>query len=162
MSSYPSCQVNAAKSSVMFPYVQRKVVLRFYICSQNYLCVSYLWVIPMVTSYSNSRNLFWVLCHWCGIHHGPPSMRLFMLTLSHRPGISLTKKIVHSDLYASMIDTLSFEIGLHHQPLIKIFNQMFDIKSSIHIRGIIIEYLGNHQHQWWYPSHLLTVLIIDR
>ena len=46
----------------------------------------------MVTSYSNSRTLFRVLCHLCGIHHGPPSTRLFLSTSAHHPGNSLRNK----------------------------------------------------------------------
>ena len=45
----------------------------------------------MVTSSSNSKNLFQVSCHRCGIHHVPPSTRLFLSTLTHHPGISLRK-----------------------------------------------------------------------
>ena len=81
----------------------------------------------------NSITLFQVLCHRCGIHHGPPSMRLFLSTLDHHPRISLrNKNIVPWDLYALMTYYLALNIGSHHWPLIKRFNWVFDIKSSIH------------------------------
>ena len=48
----------------------------------------------MVTSYSNSRTLFQVSFRWCRIHHGPPSMRLFLSNSTHHLGISLRKKVV--------------------------------------------------------------------
>ena len=37
----------------------------------------------------HSRTLFQVSCRWCGIHHGPPSMTLFLSTSACHPGISL-------------------------------------------------------------------------
>ena len=46
----------------------------------------------MVTTYSTFQNFFLVLCHRCGIHHGPPLTRLFLLTSAHHPGNSLRNK----------------------------------------------------------------------
>ena len=40
----------------------------------------------------HSRTLFQVLCHRCGIHYVPPSMRLFLLSSTHHTGISLRYK----------------------------------------------------------------------
>ena len=40
----------------------------------------------------NSITLFLVSCCRCGIHHGPPSTRLFLSTLSHHLGNSLRNK----------------------------------------------------------------------
>ena len=40
----------------------------------------------------HSKMLFWVSCHRCGIHHGPPSTRLFLSTSDHHLGISLRNK----------------------------------------------------------------------
>ena len=108
MSWYIARQVNDSKSSVMPPYVQRKIVLRICICSQNYLSVSYLWVSPIVTPYSNYKNLFRVSFCWCGIHHGPPSTRLFLSTSTHLSGISLRNKVVPWYLYTSMKDFFAF------------------------------------------------------
>ena len=34
---------------------------------------------------------------------------------------------------------------------------MFDFNSFIQNRWIVLGYLGDHWHQWWFPSHLLTV-----
>ena len=48
-------------------------------------------------------------------------------------------------------------VGLHHSPLIERFHRMFEFNSFIHTRWIVLEYLGSHWHQWWFPSHLLTV-----
>ena len=80
----------------------------------------------------HSKTLFWVLCRRCGIHHGPPSTRLFLSTPAHHLWISLRNKLVPLGLYASMIDSLTFDIDSHHWPLIEIFDWVFDIKSSIH------------------------------
>ena len=40
----------------------------------------------------HSITLFWVSCRRCGIHHGPPSMRLFLSKSAHHPWISLRNK----------------------------------------------------------------------
>ena len=94
MSWYPLGQFNAAKYSVMPPNVQREFMLRVYLYSQNILCVStfdsFLWLHHT----KNSITLFQVSCHQCGIHHGPPSTRLFLSTSAHHPGISLRNNVV--------------------------------------------------------------------
>ena len=38
------------------------------------------------------RSLFQVSCHWCGIHHVPPSTRLFLSTSAHHPRNSFRNK----------------------------------------------------------------------
>ena len=40
--------------------------------------------------------------------------------------------------------------------------QVFDFKSLYSHLLECTRYLGDHFHKWWFPSHLLTVLIIDR
>ena len=40
----------------------------------------------------NSRTLFRFSCRRCGIHHGPPSMRLLLLTSAHHLRNSLRNK----------------------------------------------------------------------
>ena len=40
----------------------------------------------------HSRTLVQVSYRRCGIHHGPPSMRLFLSTSAHHPGISIKNK----------------------------------------------------------------------
>ena len=40
----------------------------------------------------HSKTLFRVLCCRCGIHHGPPSTRLFLSTSAHHSGNSLRNK----------------------------------------------------------------------
>ena len=62
----------------------------------------------------NSITLFRIMCFQCGIHHVPPSTRLFMSTLDHHPGISFRNKLVPLDMYALMIDSLALDIGSHH------------------------------------------------
>ena len=76
--------------------------------------------------------------------------------------IVLETILVPWDLYASMTDSLTLDIGSHHWHLIDRFDWVFDIKSSLHTQGIVLGYLGNHWHQWCSPSHLLTIHIIDR
>ena len=56
----------------------------------------------------------------------------------------LETSLVPWDLYDSMIYSLTLNIVSHHWPLIDRFHWVFNIKSSIHIRGIVLEYLGNH------------------
>ena len=56
----------------------------------------------------NSRTLFQVLCHCYGIHHGPPSARLFLSTSTHHLGISLRNIVVPSNVYALMAYFLAF------------------------------------------------------
>ena len=159
----PPRQFNASKSSVVSLNVQREFMLRFYTCSQNKFFVSVNFDSILWLHYTqNSRTLFRVSCHRCGIHHGPPLTRLFLSTSAHHPGISLRNKLVPWDLYALMIDSLTLDIGSHHWPLIERFDWVFDIKSSIHTQEIVLGYIGNHWHQWWSHLHLLMVLIIDR
>ena len=44
----------------------------------------------------------------------------------------LETSLVPWDLYASIIDSLALNIGSHNWPLIKIFDWVLDIKTSIH------------------------------
>ena len=82
----PPCQVNAAKSFVVFLDVQRDFWKFTYATKTTFESV--LWLIYL----QHSKNFFWVSCHRCGTHHGPPSMRLFLSTSAHHPGISLRNK----------------------------------------------------------------------
>ena len=63
-----------------------------YLCSQNSLCVSTFESVLWLLHSHHSKTMFLVLCHRCGTHHGPPSMRLFPLTSAHYPGNSLRNK----------------------------------------------------------------------
>ena len=105
---------------------------KFFLCSQNGLCVSTFESILWLLHSHHSRTMFWVSCRRCGIHHGPPLTRLFLSTSAHLPGISLRNKLVPWDLYASMKNSLTLDIGSHHWPLIERFNRMFDVRSFIH------------------------------
>ena len=72
---------------------KRENFLRVYTCSQNKFFESVTFELVLWLHHTqNSRTLFLVLCHQCGNHHGPPSMRLFPSTSSHHPGNSLRKK----------------------------------------------------------------------
>ena len=114
-------QFNVAKSSVLPPDVKSCWDFTPAI-KQIFLSVTFESILWLHHT-QNSITLFQVLCLRCGIHHGPPSMRLFLLTSAHHPGISLrNKNIVPWGLYALMIDSLAFDIGSPHWPLIKIFN----------------------------------------
>ena len=62
---------------------------KFYLCSQNSLCVSTLKSVLWLIHSHHSKTMFWVSFHQCGTHYGPPSMRLFPLTSAHHPGNSL-------------------------------------------------------------------------
>ena len=132
-----------------------------YLCSQHSLCSSTFELVLWLLHSHHSRTMFQVSCRRCGTHHGPPSMRLCPSTSVHHLGNSLrNKNLVPWDLYALMADSLALNIGSHHWPLIDRINWVFDIRTSIHTQYIVLGYLGNHWHQWWSPSHLLTVHII--
>ena len=117
---------HAAKSLVMPLDVQRKK--EFYPCSQKNLCVStlrqsYGYFIYNIPEFGSK-----VLCHRCGIHHGPPSTRLFLLTSTHHLGNSLRNKfsilrsIYLSDIFSHFqhrFTSLSLDqnipLGVRHQ-----------------------------------------------
>ena len=82
---------HAAKSFVVSPDVQREVE-EVYPCSQNNLCVSTFESVLWLPHSHHSRTLFQVSCRRYGIHHGPPSTRLFLSTSAHHPRNSLRKK----------------------------------------------------------------------
>ena len=89
----PPRQVNAAKSLVVSPYVQKGNCFESLHLHSNYFFVSvtfesvlwlhYLWY---------SKTLFQVSFRRCGINNGPPSTRLFLSTSSHHLGGSLRNK----------------------------------------------------------------------
>ena len=60
-----------------------------------------------------------------------------------------------------MAGYLCFNMSFHHWLLIERSHRVFDSKSFIHIWWYVLRYLENHLHQWGFPSHLLTVYIID-
>ena len=92
---------------------------KFYLCNPHSPCVSIFESSIWLLHSHHSRTMFWVSCRRCGTHHGPPSTRLFLLTLAHHPGNSLrNKNLVPWYLYASIKDSLSLDIGSHHRPLI--------------------------------------------
>ena len=94
MYCYPLGQVNVTKSSIVSLDVQMEVILRVCIYSQNFVLVTFE-LILWLRHTQNSITLFRFLCRQCGIHHGPPSTRLFLTTSDHNQGISLgNKKIV--------------------------------------------------------------------
>ena len=88
---------------------------KFYLCSQNSLCVStFESVLWLLCSEFRVKTMFQVSCRRCGTHHGPPSTRVFPSTSAHRLGTSLrNKNLVPWDLYALMEDSLALDIGSH-------------------------------------------------
>ena len=124
---------HAAKSFCRAAQCSKGNLKNFYLCSLHSLCVSIFELVIWLLHSYHSRTMFRVLCHWCGTHHGPPSMRLFSSTLAHHLGTSLrNKKLVPWDLYALMTDPHAFNKGSHHWYLIERLNWVFNIKSSIH------------------------------
>jgi hypothetical protein len=85
-----------------------------------------------------------VSCHLWGIHQGPPSMSLFLLTSTHYPRTRLRNQLVPWDLHASMAGLLTSDSGFTSLTFDQMIPQMFDFISSIHIRWNVLEYLGNH------------------
>lgn len=70
-----------------------EIVLRFYTCSQKQIFVSVTFESVLWLHHTqNSRTVFPVLCHRCGIHYGPHSMRLILSTSAHHPRISIKNK----------------------------------------------------------------------
>ena len=77
------CVVRCSKGSRNFTFAVKTIFVL--VPFESVLWLHYL---------QHSRTLFWVSCHRCGIHHGAPSMRLFLLTSAHHPGNSLRNKKV--------------------------------------------------------------------
>ena len=72
---------------------KRETILRVYSCSQNNSFESVTFESVLWLHHTqHSRTLFQVSFRQCGIHHGPPSTRLFLSTSAHYPGISLRNK----------------------------------------------------------------------
>ena len=103
-----------------------------------------------------------VSCHWWGIHQGPPSTSMFVSTSTHYPGTRLRNQLVPWDLHASMAGIFTSDSGFTSLTPDRMIPWIFDFNSSSHIRWNVLGYLWNHWHQWWFPSHLLTVYLIDR
>ena len=148
-------------------YFKGNFCVKITLCSQTYLSFmlvtfeSVLWLLH--TQFPTI--LFQVSCRWCGIHHGTPSMRLLLSTSDIHPGISLRNKnistlrsICINDIFSlfwhrftSLTSDQNIWLGVRHQ-----------IIWSIHTQEIVLGYLRSHWHQWWSPSYLLTILIIDQ
>ena len=56
------------------------------------LCVSLCSIVP------SNQSLWPVSCRRCGIHHGPPSMDLFLSTSNHYPGIKYRNHLSTQEL----------------------------------------------------------------
>jgi hypothetical protein len=69
---------------------------------------------------------------------------------------------VPKSLHASMASFFVFVHGLTSLALEWRIPPVFDFKSFIHTCRFVLRHLGNHWHQWWFSSHLLTVYINDR
>ena len=102
-----------------------------------------------------------VLCHWCGIHQGPPTMSHFLSTSTHYPRSWLRNTLpVPWGLHASMAGFSLPMIGLHRWPSTERLCMVFNIKSSIHTMQNVLQYLEDHYHYRSFLSHLLTTYII--
>ena len=92
------CRIVYLSHLVMLPsllscrWMFRGKLKKFFLYSQNSLFVSTFESVLWLHHTQNYRTLFWVSCHQCGIHHGPPSTRLLLSTSSHHLGISLRNK----------------------------------------------------------------------
>ena len=75
--------------------------------------------------------------------------------------LDLETKTSNLRLHSLMVGYLDFNTSLHYFLLIEGSHRVFDSKSFIHIWWYVLRYLGNHWHQWLFPSHLLTVYIND-
>ena len=133
------CHIVSLSRSFMLPSIFSCCLMfkgklkKFFLYSQNSPCVSTFESVLWLLHSHHSRTMFRVLCHRCGTHHGPPSMRLFPSALAHHPGTSLrNKNLVPWDLYALMKYALALDIGSHHRPLIDRVDWVFDIRTSIH------------------------------
>ena len=139
-----SCWVNAAKSIVMSPDVQREVISLPLQLKQP-LC-QYL----LIHSYGYIMLKMPELCSKFRVIDVRFIMTLLRWDYSYRLQIIIqelvlkTKRLVPWDMYALMTYSLTFDIGSHHWPLIKIFDWVFDIRSSIHTHEIVLGYIGNH------------------
>ena len=69
---------------------------------------------------------------------------------------------VPKSLHASMASFFVFVHGLTSLALEWRIPPVFDFKSFIHTCRFVLRHLGNHWHQWWFSSHLLTVYINDQ
>ena len=98
MSWCPSGLVNATKSSVIPPDVQREVEKFTSAVKTTFVSVLFESVLSL-HHLQHSRTLFQVSCRRCAIHHGPPSTRLFMSTSSHHLGISIRNKVQYLEVY---------------------------------------------------------------
>ena len=105
--------------------------------------VSHVWV-SFITS---NQVLFLVLCHWCWNHHGPPVTDLFLSTSTHYPGIRIRNlvKYLEACMPQWKVSSLS-KVGFHQWPLIEIFYQVFNFKTSIHTWENVLSYLEDHWH----------------
>ena len=74
---------------------------------------------------------------------------------------SLGTTLVPKSLHASMASFFVFVHGLTSLAQWNIL-PVFDFRSSIRTWRIVLRHLGNHWHQWWFSSHLLTVYINGR
>ena len=75
--------------------------------------------------------MFFVSCHWCGNHHGPPLTNHFLLTSAHYPRRWLRNFFLAPwSLHASMASSLCSKTCLHHWPLIEFF---WECSTSTHV-----------------------------
>ena len=128
----PPRYVNAAKSFVVPPDVQREVEI-FPLQSKHPLC-------QYLLSQSHGYIIYNILeiCFEFRVVDVGFIMALLRWDYScwHHLIIQelvLETSLVPWDLYALMTDFLALDIGSHHWPLIEISNWVFDIKSYIHI-----------------------------
>jgi len=135
--SFGPCHISLSCLSVQGKYPPRESTIPN-ILPQN-LCQS-------MSIWSANYISMSVSCRWWGIHQGPPSKSLFLLTSTHYPGIRLRNQLLLWDLHASMASLLTFDSGFTSLTPDRMIPWMFNLISSIRIHWNVLGYLGNHWH----------------
>ena len=96
----------------MFKRRPSKTYIESAICSYPFsLCRPSLCLIQLPHALFHLQNLLLILCHWWGIHQGPPVMIFVPLTSAHYLESRLRNYLVPWSLHASMAIFLTFDSG---------------------------------------------------
>ena len=132
------CRIVCLSRSIMLPSLLlcrpmfKGDLKKFYLCNKHNLCVSTFESFLWLHHTQNSITLFRFSCHRCGI-----IMALLQRDCSYRIQLIIQELVLETmlvpwGLYALMTDSLTLDIGSHHQTLIERFNWVFEIKLYIH------------------------------